>query len=155
MPRRRGPDGSDRAACDAEPVADTRGKEANAMSKFDHMTMGEVREHAAAGHPEAVAILESCQLSERKLAETLQRTDRARRERRRRIAVENRAARERSVAMLAEMAATRQAIECAEGRADDAEGREGEALELARRNYRVAVVATVIAILSLVVAVLA
>jgi hypothetical protein len=66
-----------------------------------------------------------------------------------RIAAEKRKTVEREEAMLREMAATRKAVERAEGRADDAEGREGEALNLARRNFWVAVIATVAAVLSL------
>lgn len=70
------------------------------------------------------------------------------------IAASKRAAVEREEAMLREMVAMRNAGERADERAKAAEGREGEALDLARRNYRVAVVAAVIAVLSLVAAVL-
>lgn len=69
-------------------------------SKFDDMTKGEIREHAAAGHPEAMAILRLCERMERKLARTLRERDRARRERRRRIAAENQAARGREERMV-------------------------------------------------------
>ena len=118
-------------------------------SDIDRMTMDEIREHLRTGHLEAVAILRFCEQSERKLARTLRERDHARRERRRRIAAENQAARERSKGMLAEMAAMRQATERAEGRAIAAEGGEREALDLARRNYRAAVVAAIVAVLSL------
>lgn len=62
-------------------------------SKFDSMTTAEIRRHAAAGHPEAIAILKSCERSKRKLARTL-------RERRRRVAAEKRADREREERMV-------------------------------------------------------
>ncbi len=125
-----------------------------APSEFDHMTVDEIKEHAATGHPEAVAILRSCERAERNLTETIRRTDHARRERRQRIASEDKAARERSEAMLAEMAAMRQAVERSDARADAAGGRESEALGLARRSYRVAVIATVAAVVSIVATVL-
>jgi hypothetical protein len=57
-----------------------------------------------------------------------------------------RAAVERERRLIAEVAAMRQAVERADGRADAAEGRESEALDVARRNFWVAVVAVVVAI---------
>lgn len=62
------------------------------------------------------------------------------------IAADKRGAIEREEAMLREMVAMRDAGERAEARAKAAEGREGEAVDLARRTYRVAVAAIIVAV---------
>ncbi len=65
------------------------------------------------------------------------------------IAAARREAVEREEAMISELTAMRRSTEAADRRADAAEDREREALELARRNYRVAVVAAIVTVLSL------